>query len=342
VLVVAAGFWRRHSRASSAAPRSDTVAEPSPGTPSAAGVAIDAARLEAASARASLRLWNVAFASPAQAPASPRADALIRDNVVAMLQVDTLDPRLFPRRPALMPQLLTAVNEPGTAADKLSRIVAHDPVLTADVLRLANTSLYRLSPAPIETIQRAIVVCGVDGLRGMLATAMLRPTFRASARNFPRLPRLLWERTERAARTAELFALQASPQDRFEAQLVVLLSALGPLVVYSAVLDVYARNPTFEPNGPLCVALIGELAPRLSLHIARDWQSSARLLAALDAEPGEVLGSARHVGELFGTLSLLESQTIMSRDERQEILGEAGLTAPLAEHLWTGLHGGKE
>jgi HD-like signal output (HDOD) protein len=327
---------RRSSRAAAAAP-ADPAAERA--FRDAHSSQWDAVRLADASARASLRLWNLAFSSHTETVASPSADDLVRDNVVALLQVDTMDPRLFPRRPALMPQLLQALNDPGAAADKLSRIVAHDPVLTADVLRLANSRLYRLSPTPIETIQRAIVVCGADGLRGMLATAMLRPAFRASARNFPRLPRMLWDRTERAARAAELFAIQAGPQDRFEAQLVVVLSALGPLVVYSAVLDVYSRNPDFQPNGMLCVELIRQLASGLSLHIARQWQSSARLLAALDNQPEELLTAARHAGELIGTASFLESQTVIARDERLQILNEGGLPATFVESLWAGLHG---
>jgi len=306
--------------------------------PSAAG-AVDALQIETASARASLRLWGLAFATPVEDPAYEPTDDLVRSNVTAMLKVDTLDPRLFPRRPALMPQLMQAVNDPGAAAERLSRIVAHDPVLAADVLRLANSSLYRSSPAPIETIQRAIVVCGVDGLRGMLAAAMLRPVFRASSKNFPRLPRLLWDRTERAARAAELYAVQASPADRFEAQLVVLLCALGPLVVYGAVVDVYSRNPGFAPNGPLCVALTAELAPSLSLHVARDWESSPRLQAALENSPTEPLTSARHLGELFGTLSLLEAQTVISADERRESLAAAGLSEALAQSTWAALHG---
>ncbi len=297
-----------------------------------------APRLAAASAVAARRLWHLAFAPPGKGLASPRMDDLVKHNVTAMLQVDTLDRKLFPRRPALLPQLMQAVNEPDAAAEKLSRIVAHDPVLAADVLRLANSSLYRLSVTPIETIQRAIVVCGVDGLRGMLAAAMLQPAFRASAKNFPRLPRMLWDRTERAARAAELYAAQVSPADRFEAQLVVLLSALGPLVVYSALVDVYARNPMFPPNGSLGVELIGELAAGLSLHVADDWQSSPRLLAALDDAPGEFLTAARHVGELFGTLSFLESQTVLTRDARLESLSASGLPPELTQSLWEGLH----
>ena len=298
---------------------------------------IDTALLEAAKDAAASRLWRLAFAAPSQAENPPLVNTRLRANIVAILDVDTLDPNYFPRRPALMPQLLQAVNDPGAASDRLSRIVAHDPVLAADVLRLANSGLYRTSTAPIETIQRAIVVCGVDALRGMLAAAMLRPVFRATRKNFPRFPRVLWERTERAARAAELYAQQTRPQDRFEAQLVVLLSALGPLVVYGATLDVYARNAHFAPSSALCMELIAELAPRISLRIARDWQTSARLLAALGKLPEEPLTTARDVGELLGTLSFLESQTVISAGERNEFLTNSALPPSLASSIWAGL-----
>ena len=300
---------------------------------------LDPVRVETSNRAATERLWVLAFAAPSQSQASDVVNRRVRDNVVAMLQVDILDPKYFPRRPALMPQLIQAVNDPRAAAEKLSRIVSHDPVLTSDVLRLANSGLYRMSPAPIETIQRAIVVCGVDALRGMLAAAMLRPVFKATSKNFPRLPRMLWERTERAARAAELYAAAIDPADRFEAQLAVLLNALGPLVVYSAALDVYSRNPHFPPSADLCVELISEWAPRMSRHIARDWQTSPRLLAALEQSPAEPLYVAREVGELFGTLSLLESQTVIARDERLELLTEAGLPLDLSSNIWAGLTG---
>jgi hypothetical protein len=301
--------------------------------------AVDGSLVERANRLAAERLWRLAFAAPSQNQASEVVHARVRRNIVAMLEVDALDPNYFPRRPALMPQLLQAVNDPHAASERLSRIIAHDPVLTADILRLANSSLYRMSPTPIETIQRALVVCGVDALRGMLAAAMLRPVFRATRKNFPRLPRMLWERTERAARAAELYAMETMSQDRFEAQLVVLLSALGPLVIYGAALDVYTRNPHFSPSGDLCVELIGSLAPQMSLRIARDWQTSPRLLAALEGSPDEGLTTARHVGELLGTLSYLESQTVISSEERLDLVDGAGIPDGLASRIWTALSG---
>jgi HD-like signal output (HDOD) protein len=287
----------------------------------------------------SQRLWKLAFGAPSVTPPLVRAHARVRDLICAVLQVDEIDPNYFPRRPALMPQLLQAVNDPSTASDKLSRMIAHDPVLTADVLRLANSSLYRISPAPIETIQRAIVVCGVDALRGILATAMLRPVFRASRTNFPRLPRMLWDRTERAARAAELYAVKMNPQDRFEAQLLVLLSALGPLVVYSAALDGYSRAPRLTPNPSLFVELIDTLGPQMSRRIARDWETSPRLLAVLEKPDHDTLAAALHIGELLGTLSLLESQAVISRDERLDILKSAALPENLVDGIWARLAG---
>jgi len=308
-----------------------------------AAAAANASPLEAASNSASLRLWRLAFGAPVVAPPLVGAHAQVRQLINAVLEVDELDSNYFPRRPTLMPQLMQAMNDPGAAAEKLSRMIAHDPVLTADVLRLANSSLYRASPAPIETIQRAIVVCGVEALRGILAIAMLRPVFRASRSNFPRLPRMLWERTERAARAAELYAARNSPQDRFEAQLVVLLRALGPLVVYSAALDGYSRAPQLNPDPTLFVELIGTLAPQISQRIARDWQTSPRLLTALGKSGEDSLATALQVGELLGTLSLLESQRVITCDERRDIVKSAGLgDDDFVDDIWSRLTGAEE
>ncbi len=288
---------------------------------------------------AAQRLWRLAFGAPLQPPPLVRAHARVRQLICAVLEVDELDPSYFPRRPVLMPQLMQALDDPNTASDRLSRMIGHDPVLSADVLRLANSSLYRTSSSPIESIQRATVVCGVDALRGMLATAMMRPVFRASRTNFPRFPRMLWDRTERAARAAELYAAKIQPQDRFEAQLCVLLSALGPLVVYSAALDGYSRAPQLTPNPSLFVELIGTLAPQLSHRIARDWQTSPRLQASLPRTGEGTLAAALHAGELLGTLSSLESAMAITREQRLGMIEEAGLPQALIEEIWPRLTG---
>jgi len=301
----------------------------------------DAARATLANNLVTERLWKLAFAAAPEAEPLEPAHVRVRNAVSAVLQADTPDPKYFPRRPTLMPQLLRAVDDPRSAPDKLARIVAHDPVLTSDVLRLANSSLFRISPAPIETIQRAIVVLGVDALRGLVATAMLQPVFRATRSNFPRFPRMLWERTERAARAAELYALKALPQDRFEAQLLILLSALGPLVVYGAALDVYSQRPRLTPSPTLFVALTAALGPQVSLRIAQQWESSPRLVAALERSPDEALTMALCAGELIGTLSLLQTQSVITAEEGLATAKDIGLADTIVAPIWERLTSGQ-
>lgn len=300
---------------------------------SPAAVGVDMYKVTAVNALLTERLWRLAFAAPTGMDELQPADIEVRDQVSAVLGADRLDAKFFPRRPALMPQLMRAVEDPRAATERLSRIVAHDPVLTADVLRLANSSRFRTSAQPIETIQRAIVVMGVDALRGLLAVAMMQPVFRASRSNFPRFPRMLWERTERAARAAEAYAVRLGPEDRFEAQLAILLSALGPLVVYGAILDAYAKRPGLTPNPSLCVALVCALGAKTALRIAHHWETSPRLAAAMEQSSREPLAHALCVGELLGTLSLLESQHVIAVEEALEILNSADLSSELLERV---------
>ena len=201
-LLAGFGAWTVYRRYGRSTGDAAAAADRPKGRDAAASTVTDNSRVESANSLLTERLWKLAFSAPTHAQSLEAEHVEIRKFVSAILECDTVDPKLFPRRPTLMPQLLRVVEDPRTATEKISRMVAHDPVLTSDILRLANSPLYRTSPAPIETIQRAIVVLGVDALRGLVATAMLQPVFRATRSNFPRFPRTLWERTERAARAA--------------------------------------------------------------------------------------------------------------------------------------------
>ncbi|MFI4868801.1 MAG: HDOD domain-containing protein [Steroidobacterales bacterium] len=303
-------------------------------------------RVQAANALVTERLWRLAFGAASGRDVPPE-HARLRETVLQVLLAEKLDPKYFPRRPTLMPQLLRAVKDPNVGSGALGSIIAQDPVLAGDTLRLANSSYYRTTSKPIETIQRAVVICGTDGLQSLIATALMQPVFRATDTNFPRFPALLWERTARASRAAELYASKARREDRFEAQLVTLLNALGPLVVYRATLDTYARSSDLSPSAELCVALIGSLGQTMSQRIARQWQSSARLVAALDPATEHVgsatdrsLTHALYFGELLGTLSLLLTENALNSQEAMQFALDAGLPEELVVSTWERLHAG--
>jgi len=85
--------------------------------------------------------------------------------------------KLLPNKLVLL-QLLARVNQPDITAERLGEIIRADVSLAVTVLRWANSSIYGLRSA-VESIQRAIVVLGLQTIRNwtaLLALARLGAT----------------------------------------------------------------------------------------------------------------------------------------------------------------------
>jgi hypothetical protein len=118
-------------------------------------------------------------------------------------------------------------------------------------------------------------------------------------------------------------------------------------VVYRATLDAYARVSELSPSAELCVALIGSLGRKMSQRIAAQWQSSARLVAALDPATQDGGGGtdrslthALYFGELLGTLSLLSAENELSSKEATQLALDAGLPEELVVSILERLQAG--
>ncbi|MDE2250840.1 MAG: HDOD domain-containing protein, partial [Gammaproteobacteria bacterium] len=289
-------FWRRRGQtpaAADAAGSSSGPAEPAraaadPAAATDPSVAGDALIAEL-NAQSNL-LWASALSIAAFDPVVPSGHEPLVLAARKALAADPLAERYFPRRPMLMPQLLAAVNDPDAPPLKLAGIIAQDPVLTGNILRLANSVYFRLSAVPVESIQRAVVVCGTDGLQALAATALVQPVFRGGGAEHSRFPAVLWERCTQASIAAELCARQWCAADRQAAQLLALLSALGPLVAYRVVEDQYRTQSGLGPAPAVFLQVIDRFARAMAGRIARLWQSPPRIIAALEADdPGEPL-----------------------------------------------------
>src|SRR5882724_602634 len=111
--------------------------------------------------------------------------------------------RYSPRRPNLLPQLMRAINDEDVSRRELSAIIARDPALVGSLLKMANSAFYRVSSRQVETIERAIVLMGSDGLRSLVAAALMQPIFKVSSTGtFARFPEIVWEHAMRTAHAA--------------------------------------------------------------------------------------------------------------------------------------------
>lgn len=214
-------------------------------------------------------------------PLSPESSASLRDDAERTLARFAEAPQRLPRRPQLLPQLLSTLNDDEASGREIAGVIARDPALAAHLLRLANSALYRTQPAPIESLDRAVALVGTEGLRHLVAMAVMQPVMRMDGGALGALPDLIWEHTQRAALAAAQFAKTVEREDAFAAQLLALLQGLGAILVVQALRDACAQHRG-APDVGVATRLLQDASPRLGRAVAREWGLSERVLQGLD------------------------------------------------------------
>jgi HD-like signal output (HDOD) protein len=219
--------------------------------------------------------------------------------------------RTLPRRPLLLPQLLRALNDPQSTREGLSAIILQDPVLAADVLRTANSPFYRVAREPVDSLDRAIMLLGIEGLKSVVAASIMQPVFRTPKGQFDAFAPTLWELAMRTATAAGIYAARTRTADPTTAQLLGLLSALGPLAVFRATSEAYREQARLVARAEVYVRLIETHADATSSAIASHWQLPETFVLALYESRGtghlqnlSPLGKALEAGRSCALLSL--------------------------------------
>jgi len=316
------------------APRADVpppaLAAPAPAVPSAN----DGGEIFA-------KLHQLSLGANAIADHWPASHDVVITAVTAALRGDVTEMRYAPRRPLLLPQLLQAVNDGETSPRQLSNLIARDPALAGSLLQFANSPLYRMNAQPVESVDRAVAVLGFDGIRSLIATALLQPVFRVSSGEFVGYPEMVWEHTFRAATAAEAHAALVEDADPFAAQLIALVMGLAAIIVFRAALDEYNQRKTLRADPSVIAALLDRHTAAVARRIADDWELSGRILAALEDQVPDLgmnkpaaLGRSLRFGRMIGALSLLFAHRLLDEDQAKEALKQAGMSGPQVERIW--------
>ena len=199
-----------------------------------------------------------------------------------ILQDAATEDRYTPRRPSLLPQLLRAMNDEDVSRRELVTIISRDPSLVGNLLKMANSSFYRVSAQPVESIDRAVVILGNDGIRSLIAAALAQPIFHVRGGDFPKFPEIAWEHTFRTASATVTHTAIVEKSDPFAAQLLGLVAGMASIVVFRVALDQYDTRPQLQAHAGAMAAMLDMQTAGVAKRIAASWGLSDRILAALD------------------------------------------------------------
>jgi HD-like signal output (HDOD) protein len=246
-----------------------------------------------------------------------------------------------PRRPNLLPQLMRVVSDEDSSRRELVALIARDPSLVGSLLKMANSAYYRVTPRPVESIERAVVMLGSDGLRSLIATALVQPIFEVSmAGAFPRFPQVVWEHALLSAHAAIPHAALVERVDQFAAELLCLVTGLAEIVLFRAAMDHYANSSKRNQPAPIVMAsLLASQSATFAWHIGANWELSELMLAALEeqmveSEPTTPLGRSLRFGRCAGALAVLRTNKVIDDATARLSLPEGGMSAAHLKCMW--------
>src|SRR5437660_10957485 len=94
--------------------------------------------------------------------------------------------------PEVTAQIIKTVEDPKSTASQLHKIVAHDPALVTRILKVLNSAFDGL-PGQIGSIERAIVMLGLNAVKNIAVAASLGQLFRGSKLCEGFTPKDLWK-----------------------------------------------------------------------------------------------------------------------------------------------------
>jgi HD-like signal output (HDOD) protein len=207
---------------------------------------------------------------------------------------------------------------------------------------MANSPFYRVKGQAVESIDRAVVILGNDGIRSLIAAALSQPIFQIRGGDFPRFPEFAWEHTFRTASATVTHAAIVEKSDPFAAQLLGLVHGMAAIVVFRVALDQYEARPRFKANASVIASLLDSQTAGVARRIAASWGLSDRILAAFDdlvpgAEKQTAMGRSLEFGRLSSALAVLHLHGALDDVTAQISMPVAGMPATELTRLWSRL-----
>ncbi len=111
-------------------------------------------------------------ATAAAATADPVQEQIVHDAIKEISNIATL--------PEVTLKIIKLVEDPDSTAQDLNKIISNDPALGARVLKVVNSAFYGL-PGQIGSINRAIVLLGLNAVKNIAIAASLAKLFRGGS-----------------------------------------------------------------------------------------------------------------------------------------------------------------
>ncbi len=220
------------------------------------------------------------------------------------MKLDALfhNPHALPTAPKVVEELINSFNDAMVSTEEIAKKVSTDPVLSAKLLRLANSAYYHVSRS-IGTVDDAVLMLGFVTVRTLVISSGLVSGFKT----VPGLDlKQFWRYSLHSATSAKWIAKQVGENTDL-AFTIAMMHAIGQLVIHSAMPEQAMQLDKVAP--PLDSrrldaeqASLGYTFADVGAELATRWKFPASFGAAISAFPDPT--AATPINRMAGVIHL--------------------------------------
>lgn len=200
---------------------------------------------------------------------------LSEEQLLERLQEDVASNNLIlPTLPEVALRVRDAVEDDSARAAQIADIVATDAALSARLLQVANSPLYR-GRNPIDNLQTAVARLGNNQVRTLVSSLVMQQMFQATTDALDSRLRRLWEHSVQVAGISRVIAAQINSLNKDQAMLGGLIHDIGALPILVRAEDI----PELVQNEVILDRVIDQLHPILGKQILEHWEFPKSLVS---------------------------------------------------------------
>lgn len=190
----------------------------------------------------------------------------------------------LPTLPTVVAKMLELVDNPKTSASTLAGLISRDQVLTAKILKLANSSFYAF-PRQIATVKLALVVLGFESVKEMALSFSVLGSFKGENSKYFDTS-LFWQHSVSVGACTRMLARETCYRLAGEAFVAGLLHDIGKVVLNHYLPREFAEIQVrvFEKGVPCETAemeMIGATHAEVGAWLAERWNLPIPLVEAI-------------------------------------------------------------
>lgn len=172
----------------------------------------------------------------------------------------------LPTLPEVALQVREAVEDEDATSAQVAAIVAKDPALTARLLQVANSPLYR-GRVEVDSLAMAVNRLGLKLVRSLVISLAMKQMFQATSDDLDRAFRKVWDDSVQVAAISRVLSKGLGDLEPEQAMLAGLVHQIGALPILTRLDELLGSAA--EPR--MIDSLVADLAPELGGAILAQW-----------------------------------------------------------------------